>query len=497
MAAAAGVPARPRGAVGHPAPEDQGPPAGLLPRQDHRDLGRRAAAPRPASNPIGRDRRAQGRMAALLDETIRAYPAEEQPPGSWWLPASYGGSAPTLEEAARLDAEEKRSGPGPEARAARAPSRADAPRRSECRAVLGLFAGREPVWWRRPAHCPCWPMTRRDTTSTCCLLVLGGTSWLGGATARHAAGARPPRHLPGPGRVRPTAAGRRRWVRADRSGPDAYDEVAGRPWDAVVEVSWQPGFVRSALDAAGRHDARTGSTCRPARSTPTTARRAPTRTRRCTSRTTGDGPVDWEVYGPAKVACELACRRGARRRTRVLLARAGLIGGYGDRSDRLGLLAGAGRPGRRTDEPVLVPPRDAAVQVVDVEDLAAWLVRWRRGAGRRRVQRDRRPDHRRRGAGRRRSRPPAERRRFVEAADDWLAEQERRSPGPARTHCRCGCRGRSTPASWPATTPRPARAGLTLRPLAETVGAALRWETEQGLDRDRRAGLPAPASRSC
>jgi 1-acyl-sn-glycerol-3-phosphate acyltransferase len=47
-------------------------------------------------------------MAALLDRTIRTYPAEEQPPGSWWLPASYGGSAPTLERAAELDAEEKR-----------------------------------------------------------------------------------------------------------------------------------------------------------------------------------------------------------------------------------------------------------------------------------------------------------------------------------------------------------------------------------------------------
>lgn len=46
-------------------------------------------------------------MSAMLDETIRGYPAAEQPPGSWWLPASYGGSAPTPEEAARLDAEEK------------------------------------------------------------------------------------------------------------------------------------------------------------------------------------------------------------------------------------------------------------------------------------------------------------------------------------------------------------------------------------------------------
>jgi 1-acyl-sn-glycerol-3-phosphate acyltransferase len=47
-------------------------------------------------------------LARLLDETIRTYPAEEQPPGSWWLPARLGGSAPTPGEAARLDAEEKR-----------------------------------------------------------------------------------------------------------------------------------------------------------------------------------------------------------------------------------------------------------------------------------------------------------------------------------------------------------------------------------------------------
>ena len=47
-------------------------------------------------------------MSQMLDDTIAAYPADEQPPGSWWLPARHGGSAPTLEEAARLDAEEKR-----------------------------------------------------------------------------------------------------------------------------------------------------------------------------------------------------------------------------------------------------------------------------------------------------------------------------------------------------------------------------------------------------
>jgi 1-acyl-sn-glycerol-3-phosphate acyltransferase len=46
-------------------------------------------------------------MSSLLDEAIRAYPAAEQPEGCWWLPRRYGGTAPTLTEAAELDAAEK------------------------------------------------------------------------------------------------------------------------------------------------------------------------------------------------------------------------------------------------------------------------------------------------------------------------------------------------------------------------------------------------------
>ncbi len=59
-------------------------------------------------DPVAETAELKSAMAALLDETIRSYPAAEQPPGAWWLPASYGGGAPTLEEAARMDAEEKR-----------------------------------------------------------------------------------------------------------------------------------------------------------------------------------------------------------------------------------------------------------------------------------------------------------------------------------------------------------------------------------------------------
>lgn len=59
------------------------------------------------ADPVAETAELRTAMAALLDRTIRAYPADEQPPGAWWLPASYGGSAPTPEEALRLEAEER------------------------------------------------------------------------------------------------------------------------------------------------------------------------------------------------------------------------------------------------------------------------------------------------------------------------------------------------------------------------------------------------------
>ena len=59
-------------------------------------------------DPIAETAQLHAALSALLDEAIAGYPTDEQPAGSWWLPARLGGSAPTLEEAARLDDEEKR-----------------------------------------------------------------------------------------------------------------------------------------------------------------------------------------------------------------------------------------------------------------------------------------------------------------------------------------------------------------------------------------------------
>ena len=61
-----------------------------------------------AANPVAETAELKARMSQLLAETVAAYPADEQPPGAWWVPASMGGTAPTLEEAAALDAAEKR-----------------------------------------------------------------------------------------------------------------------------------------------------------------------------------------------------------------------------------------------------------------------------------------------------------------------------------------------------------------------------------------------------
>ena len=58
--------------------------------------------------PGGRDRRAaRGDVVDAGPRRSRRTRPTEQPPGSWWLPRRHGGSAPTLAEAAELDAAER------------------------------------------------------------------------------------------------------------------------------------------------------------------------------------------------------------------------------------------------------------------------------------------------------------------------------------------------------------------------------------------------------
>ena len=60
-------------------------------------------------DPIAETAELKARMEAMLDQLIRGYPAEERPDGAWWLPKSYGGSAPTVEEAKEMELAERRA----------------------------------------------------------------------------------------------------------------------------------------------------------------------------------------------------------------------------------------------------------------------------------------------------------------------------------------------------------------------------------------------------
>ncbi|AWB94250.1 reductase [Aeromicrobium chenweiae] len=309
------------------------------------------------------------------------------------------------------------------------------------------------------------------------MLVLGGTSWVGGEVARAAAaqghevtclargesGHAPPEVT---------------FVQADREEPDAYDAVAGRRWDLVVDVSRQPGQVRSAVAALGDLAAHwtlvsTGSVYADQ------------------SVALSEGSLllppleadvaDPEQYGEGKVACEASVRELPAH----LVVRAGLIGGPGDRSDRYGYYVS--RFAVAGDGPVLVPDVPTQpMQVIDVRDLAEWIVR-AAGSGATGVVH---------GVGEpttvgelidRSAAVAGHSGERVAAGPDWLhAHDVEEWMGP-----------RSLPLWLPPDhhgmgmmdDTRALALGLRRRPIDDSLRDTLEDERERGLRRDRRAGL--------
>lgn len=306
-------------------------------------------------------------------------------------------------------------------------------------------------------------------------LILGGTAWLGRELARLALARGDEvtclaRGLAG------TVVDGVRFVAADRVKAGAYDKLDG-DFDEVVELAYHPIAVGSALDAlAGRAahwtlvstisvyagDAGPGADETAALVEPS------------------DDPAD---YGGAKVAAELASAVSLGER--LLIVRPGLITGPGDPSDRFGYWpARLARGGR-----VLTPPlADALVQVIDVADLAEYLI----AAGAARVTGVVQAT----GASVGLAEALAVIARFtgfdgelVEADADWLVKHGVAYwMGP-----------RSLPLWLPAdltamrqlSIERFLGTGGVNRPLAEVVERVFGYERELGLNRPRRSGLTA------
>ena len=201
------------------------------------------------------------------------------------------------------------------------------------------------------------------------LLVLGGTRFLGHAVAAEAVsrGFDVTCLARGEAGTAPVGA---RFVTGDRDTDRGLEAVDGTRWDAVVDVSRQPGQVRRAVASLDAEHWVFVSTANVYASLePHLGEDA-----ELVAPFEGDvaTPAD---YGPAKVACENAVRaavdRGAA--ASATIARLGLIGGPGDETGRSGYWPW--RFAHPTDGDVIVPDDpDFPVTLIDVRDVAVWLV---------------------------------------------------------------------------------------------------------------------------
>jgi nucleoside-diphosphate-sugar epimerase len=316
------------------------------------------------------------------------------------------------------------------------------------------------------------------------ILVLGGTSWLGGEVALagldrdHAVTCL----ARGKSGRAPTGA---TFVGADRGADTAYDRVCVQDWDGVVDVSWQPGFVRGALSALAGRSGRwvyvsSGSVYR-AHDTIGADESADTLPALAADTATR------ETYGEAKVACERLVLEEVGEDNAVI-ARSGLIGGPGDHTDRTGYWPWRFAHPSTDDGTVLVPEEQGvSTQIVDVRDLALWLVRC--------IEDSASGVFNASGPATPLSQYLAVARAvaghtgpLVAVTNQWLVKHEVQEwSGPRSLPlwlCTPGWEGfaaRSTDAAI--------AAGLVCRPLEQTLTDVLAWEVARGDGRPLRAGL--------
>ena len=148
-------------------------------------------------------------------------------------------------------------------------------------------------------------------------------------------------------------------------------DLARSEVDAVVDVARHPSWVRTAVATfPGAHWVFV-STINVYADESTPGGRPGTLAERQPVHDDVDLAEDPEAYGPMKVACEQLVRDGA---ASAMVVRPGLIVGPGDPTGRFGYWPA--RMGDVPDHPEVLAPGDPGdtVQVIDVRDLAAWIV---------------------------------------------------------------------------------------------------------------------------
>lgn len=312
------------------------------------------------------------------------------------------------------------------------------------------------------------------------VLILGGTGWLSARIAQRwlSDGADVVCLNRGTNRAPKGAT----IVRGDRDAPEVYDAVARRDWDHIVDVSSAAKHVERAVNALGARATRWTYVSsvsvyadeQTVAADETSARHRPARA------------VDAYDYAAQKVAAEDAV---ATLGERAFIVRPGLIVGPGDPSDRFGYWATAFA--RAGAEPVLLPPlEERRTQVIDVDDLAAFIVT-ATASGAVNAIGDGLPLAEMLGAIRDAAGHTGA---TIVAEDDWLRGQNVQYwAGP-----------RSLPLWLPAEmTGLMTRSnaalhanGGFLRPVADTIQRVLADEQTRGLDRVRRAGLTRAEERA-
>jgi nucleoside-diphosphate-sugar epimerase len=313
------------------------------------------------------------------------------------------------------------------------------------------------------------------------VLILGGTVFLSAAVAKEylerghdvtcvsrSTNSRPPEGV--------------REIVADRSrGESAYDQVRG-DWDAVIDVATAPQSVGDALNVlanSSRHWTYVSS-C-----SVYVNQDEPD----CTESEPVVGPLDPgensvpENYGASKSASEALCRDSVG--DHLFIVRPGLIVGTGDPSDRGGYWPARFARGGE----VLVPEaKDLWAQMIDVNDLARWIV----ACGETEVTGTMN------AVGE--SRPLLDvlceargvalfEGRSVVVEDQWLVDHDVAPWAGNRSLPLWIPQGRGFDGFTRRSHALATHHGLILTPLEVTLRSVLGYEATQGLDRDRRAGL--------